>query len=306
MKRVIVTGAQGFIGHNLCKALCEKGHTVIGVDNGAGGIRRTLPDEVVLHDVDICDAEAFGHACPEADAIFHTAALPRVQFSIEHPHETHKANVTGTLNVLEVARNAGARVIFSSSSSVYGDQDTMPLVETMTPRPKSPYALHKRISEEYCDLYTRIFDVPTVCLRYFNVYGPGQSANGTYALLIGKFFRFKDEGMSLTITGDGEQTRDFTHVRDIVEANIRAMESDKVGSGEAINVGAGRNVSVNRIAELVGGDVEHIPARLEPHDTRADNTKARELLGWEPKVLIEDGIGELQGNPDRYIELSMK
>jgi UDP-glucose 4-epimerase len=202
--------------------------------------------------------------------------------------------VTGTLNVLSAAKDAGVRrVVYAASSSAYGDQDKMPLVEDMPPKPQSPYALHKYAGELYCRMWSEIYGIETVALRYFNVYGPRQSEEGAYALVIAKFLKQKRDGGPLTITGDGTQTRDFTHVRDIVAADILAMESGKVGKGEVINIGAGKNYSVNEIAALIGGKTRYIEPRIEPHDTLADNTRASELLGWKPSVSIEDGIAEL-------------
>ncbi|MEX1086984.1 MAG: NAD-dependent epimerase/dehydratase family protein [Candidatus Paceibacterota bacterium] len=291
----IVTGGAGFIGSHLVDALIERGDDVHVIDDLSGGKRELVHEKATFHEETICDREAIAPIFEGADYVFHTAALPRVQFSIEHPIETHEANVTGTLNVLKACVDGGVkRVVFSSSSSIYGDQSTMPLVEDMDPGPKSPYGLHKYMGELYCKMWNEIYGLPSVCLRYFNVYGPRQSAEGAYALVIAKFLKQREEGGSLTITGDGKQTRDFTHVTDVVQANLKAASSDSVGSADVINVGAGNNVSINKIAELIGGEVEHIEARYEPHDTLADNTRARELLGWAPSVTIEEGIAELK------------
>ena len=232
-----------------------------------------------------------------AKFVFHLAALPRVQYSIEHPVETHEVNVTGTQNVLIAARECGVkRVVYSASSSAYGDQKVMPLVETMTPNPKSPYGLHKYVGEVYARVWSEIYGLETVSLRYFNVYGPRINPDGAYPLAIGKFFKLRRTGKPLTIWGDGTQTRDFTHVRDVVRANLLAAESPKVGKGEVINIGAGRNFSINDVAKLIGGSIVHEPARLEPHDTLADNSLAKKLLGWKPEVTLEEGIAELKEN----------
>ncbi len=290
-QKVIVTGGAGFIGSHLVDELLARGYYVDVIDNLAGGDARYVNSKATLYQVDICNLDAIKPLIVGAKYVFHLAALPRVQFSLEHPQEAHEANVTGFLNVLIASHEAGVKkVVFSSSSSVYGDQDTMPLVETMTPSPKSPYALHKYIGEEYAKLWSTAFSLGTVSLRYFNVYGTRQNPDGAYALVIGKFLKMKKERKSLTITGDGNQTRDFTHVDDVVCANILAAESEKVGKGEVINIGAGINQSVNRVAELIGGPVEYIPARFEPHDTLADNKLAKELLGWEPTVVFEEGM----------------
>ena len=278
--KVVVTGGSGFIGSNLIAELERQNYEVENIDLVVGRDIRKLDQIKPLF--------------VGAKYVFHLAALPRVQYSIEHPVETNETNVIGTLNVLLAAKEAGvAKVIYSASSSAYGDQEIMPLVETLPAKPKSPYGLQKYIGEMYARVFSEVYNLPTVSLRYFNVYGPGQNPDGAYALVIGKFIKQKKEGQPLTITGDGEQTRDFTHVRDVVRANILAAESDKVGKGEVLNIGAGRNFSVNKIAELVGGEKEYLPARLEPKHTLADNRLAKELLGWEPQVKLEDGIKEL-------------
>jgi len=176
----------------------------------------------------------------------------------------------------------------------------MPLREGMSANPKSPYGLQKYVGELYCRIFSTVYGVPTVCLRYFNVYGPRFSAEGAYSLVIGLFLKQRAAGKPLTITGDGKQTRDFTHVRDVVRANLLAAETKDAGSpakdrgGEVFNIGAGRNVSINGIAKLIGGPAKHIAARLEPRDTLADNTKAKKLLGWVPQISIEEGIAELK------------
>ena len=294
MKKVVVGGA-GFIGSTLAKALLEAGHEVHVVDNLSGGKREHIPAGAIFHEMDMNDTEALTKVFTGAEHVFHLAALPRVQYSIEHPIETNRANIDGTLSVLVAAKDAGVKkVIYSASSSAYGNQDTMPLVESMPAHPISPYGLHKYVGELYCRLFSEVYTVPTVSLRYFNVYGPGASAEGAYALVIAKFFKQRLEGVPMTITGDGTQTRDYTHVRDVVRANILASESANVGKGEVINIGAGNNASVNKIAELIGGPVEHIAPRLEPHDTLADNSLAKKLLDWVPQVTLEEGIAELK------------
>jgi len=292
----VVTGGTGFIGSHLVAELLRLGHEVHVVDNHAAGKQESrLHAGAVYHEADICDLDALKSIFAGASWVFHTAALPRLQFSIDHPQESHHVNVVGTFTVLLAARDAGVKkVIYSASSSAYGDQPTMPLKESMQVDPKSPYGLQKYIGELNARMMSKIYNLPTVSLRYFNVYGPGGDVGGAYALLIPKFIARRLAGEPLVVYGDGEQTRDFTHVRDIVRANILAAESPQVGKGEVINIGAGHNVSINRIAELIGGPVEHIEARLEPRDTLADNTLAKQLLGWEPHVTIEEGIAELK------------
>jgi UDP-glucose 4-epimerase len=294
-EKVVVTGGAGFIGSHLVDALLEAGKEVAVIDDLSGGKRERVNPEATLHVVDIRDYDAIAPIIAGARKVFHLAALPRVQFSIEHPVETHEVNVNGTLNVLLAAKEAGVkRVVYSASSSAYGDQATLPLREDMLPAPLSPYGLHKFIGEHYARVFSEVYGLETVSLRYFNVYGARLDPDGAYALVIGKFLKQRAEGGPMTITGDGTQTRDFTHVRDVVRANILASERDTVGHGEMMNIGAGRNASINELAALIGGPVTYIPVRLEPKNTLADNTKARELLGWIPEVALADGIAELK------------
>lgn len=295
MKKAIVTGGAGFIGSNLAGALLAKGFEVHVVDDASGGSSEKVPAGAVFHGIDICDTKALTDVFRGAQYVFHCAARPRVPYSIDHPQESNRANADGTLSVLVAARDAKVkRVVYSASSSAYGNQETLPLSEDMRPNPLHPYGLQKFIGEEYARIFSELYGLETVSLRYFNVYGPGLSPEGAYALVIGIFIRQKKAGEPLTITGDGEKTRDFTHVSDVVRANILAAESGKVGKGEVINVGAGRNVSINYLASLFGGPMVHIPARVEAQDSLADNRKAKELLGWEPTVRLEEGIAELK------------
>jgi len=293
--KLLVTGGAGFIGSNLVDALIERGFEVHVVDNLSNGKRENVNKKAVLHVKDITDLDLIKPIFKGVSYVFHLAALTRVQYSIENPAKTNKTNVEGTLNVLISSAEAKVKkVIYSASSSAYGDQVVMPLKESLTPSPKSPYGLQKYLGELYCKLWSEVYGLPTVSLRYFNVYGPRYSSEGAYALVIGKFLKQKANGESMTITGDGKQTRDFTNVKDVVRANILAMENLKVGKGEVINIGAGKNQSINKIAKLIGGPVMHIPARFEPRDTLADNSLAKKILGWVPKVSIEDGIAELK------------
>ncbi len=295
MKKVIVTGGAGFIGSNLTDTLVKEGYEVHVIDNLSGGKKENVNPKATLHVKDVRNLHDFQSIFSGATYVFHLAALPRVQFSIEYPRETHEVNVTGLMNVLIVAKEAGVRrVIYSASSSAYGDQPIMPLQEDMQPNPKSPYGLQKYVGEVYCRVWSTVYGLETVSLRYFNVYGPRLNPDGAYALVIGKFLKQRKEGSPITITGDGNQTRDFTHVSDVVNANLLAATSEKVGKGEVINIGAGKNQSINRIAGLIQGLVVHVPPRLEPKDTLADNNRARLLLGWVPKISVEDGISQLK------------
>jgi UDP-glucose 4-epimerase len=294
-KKVVVTGGAGFIGSHLAEALVAEGYAVSVVDNLSGGKREKVPRDAIFFEQDINNTAELVKIMADAEFVFHLAALPRVQYSIELPIESNRANVNGTVSVLTAAKDAGVkRVIYSASSAAYGDQDVMSLTEDLPANPKSPYGLQKYIGELYCRLFSEIYNLQTVSLRYFNVYGSGASADGAYALVTAIFLQQRILGKPMTITGDGTQTRDFTHVRDVVRANILAAHSQNVGKGEVMNIGTGKNVSILHVAELVGGPIEHIAARLEPHDTLADYSRAKKLLEWEPAVSFEDGIAELK------------
>lgn len=294
MKKIVVIGGAGFIGSHLVDKLIEDGYQVDVIDDLSAGKIENVNSKAVFHQVNICNYEDIEAIVSAVDYVFLLAALPRVQYSIEHPRETHEVNVTGLLNVLIAAQKGGVkRVISSSSSAVYGDSDVLPVREDMSVNPLSPYALHKYIGENYCRLFGVLYNLHTVSLRYFNVYGDRQDPNGPYALVIGKFLQQHTDGMPLTITGNGEQTRDFIHVRDVVAANILAMESTKVQISEVINIGSGDSCSINRLAEIIGGDVVHVESRVEPKNTLADISKAFNILGWRPRVNLTDGIGEL-------------
>jgi nucleoside-diphosphate-sugar epimerase len=294
-KKVVVTGGAGFIGSHLVDALVEQGFDVHTIDNLVNGKIERVNKKATFHKADITDFEAIKPIIAGSEYVFHLAALPRVQFSIDHPHEAHETNVNGTFNVLLAAKEAKVKkVIYSGSSSAYGDQDTMLLREDMRANPKSPYALQKYYGELQCKLFTTVYGLPTVSFRNFSVYGPRSEPDGGYPQAIPKFIDQVKKGKHITITGDGTQTRDFIHVRDVVRANILAATKDTVGSGELINLGSGRSSSVNTIAKLIGGKIEYIPARFEPKNTLADNSLALALLGWKPEVTLEEGIRELK------------
>lgn len=294
--KVVVTGGAGFIGSHLADALVERGFDTHIIDDLSAGKMENVNKKAVFHKEDIRNFEAIKKIIEGAKYVFHTAAKPRVQVSIQNPRETHDINVNGTLNVLVASKDAGVkRVIYSASSSAYGEQDTMPLREDAQAKPLSPYGLQKYIGELECSVFSKVYGIETVSLRYFNVYGPRLvSEGGAYDLVIGRFLKQRKEGKPITIVPDGEQTRDFTNVRDVVRANILAMESNKVGKGEVVNIGGGKNYSVNKIAEIIGGPKIYIEPRIEPKHTLADNRKAKDLLGWEPEVKFEDGIEELK------------
>ncbi len=296
MKKAIVTGGAGFIGSNLTDKLLEQGFEVHVIDNFMGSrIESRINHNATLHDVDIRDGEKLKDIFKGADYVFHLAALPRVQGSIDDPVTTHDVNVNGTLHVLEAARSATVKkVIFSSSAAVYGDHETMPLYEELAAQPKSPYGLHKYIGEHMHTLWSQLYDVPTVSLRYFNVYGPNFDPAGAYALVVGKFIDLYAQDKPLTITGDGTNTRDYVHVADVVAANIRAATSETVKSGEVINIGSGIETSVNDIAAIIGGPTDRVAPRIEPLRCVANTTKAKTLLGWQPTINLEEGIQALK------------
>ncbi|MDP3964092.1 MAG: NAD-dependent epimerase/dehydratase family protein [bacterium] len=306
MAKYLVTGGAGFIGSHLTRELISQGHSVRIIDNLSTGNRERLHPDAEFVEADICDREKITPLFQGIDGIFHVAALPRVQVSIENPLETHEANINGTLNVIWAAKEAGVkRIVYSASSSAYGDSDVLPLVETMKPDPISPYALQKYVGEEYMKLAAMFWGIETVSLRYFNVFGPDMASEGAYVTVIAIFNRQKLNNQPLTPTGDGEQTRDFTFVDDVVRANMLAMKSEKVGKGEVMNIGNSDNKSVNYIAKFIGGPVQHIDPRVEPKNTLANTGKAKKLIGWQPEVDFDEGLRSTikwyEENKDKFI-----
>ena len=297
-KKILVTGGAGFIGSNLVDALIDKGHEVLIIDNLSTGRKENLNPKAKFFEKDLRNFEEIRPIFDGVDFVFHEAALPRIPLSIEKPQESNDINIKGTLNALVAAKFFGVKkFIYASSSSALGSNASLPMKEDGQCFPLNPYALQKYVGELYCKIFFSIYGLPTVALRYFNVYGPRQPREGSYVPVIGIFLTQKKSGKPLTITGDGGQTRDFTYVSDVVKANILAMESDKVGKGEVINIGGGKNHSVNEIAEMVGGETIHIPARPgEMQDTLADVAKAKELLGWRSEITLEEGIKKLLEN----------
>ena len=294
--RCVVTGGCGFIGSHIVDALVGEGYEVAVLDDLSTGNLEYLNPAAELVEGSVAHAEAVRAAVEGATWVFHLAALPRVQQSVDDPIGTHAVNVNGTLNVLQAAREHGVeRVVVSSSSSVYGDQETHLMTEDLAPNPLSPYGLHKLIGEQYADLFAALFGMQIVSLRYFNVYGPRQSAEGAYALVIPHFLRLRDEGKPLTVYGDGCQTRDYVHVEDVVRANLNAANSElPQGRAVALNVGSGEETSVNEIATMVGGEVEHIipnpRGAFEELRKCADTSRAKSVISWEPGILLAEGI----------------
>lgn len=294
-EKVVVTGGAGFIGVNLTQSLLDEGYDVHIIDDLSAGKEELVPEGAVLHVGDIRNGSLVNDVFQNASYIFHLAARPRVQDSIDNPLETNDVNVNGMLVVLQAAQHAKVKkFIFSSSSAVYGDLDTMPLQEDMQTQPMSPYGIHKLVGEHYCRMWSMLYGLETVSLRYFNAYGPHCDALGSYALVIAYFMQRVQEGKPMTVIGDGSHTRDYVHTIDISRANILAAQNPLPSHGEVYNIGTGREVSVREIASIIGGPTVPIPPRVEPPRTLADATRAHERFGWEATVSIEKGIAALK------------
>ena len=298
--KALVTGAAGFIGSRLVARLAAEGHDVVGLDDLSEGTLENLDDapDVAFVEADLRDDGAVTHAAEGCEVIFHEGAKRSVPRSLLEPVLTTEVNVGGTLNVLLAARDVGARVVWASSSSVYGDQDSFPLHEEMLPRPKSPYAASKLAGEAYAHAFWTSLGVPAISLRYFNVYGPRQDPASEYAAVVPRFVMACLEGRRPIIYGDGEQARDFAYVDDVVEANLRAAAAPESAFGRSFNVGGGaRPTSINEllatVAELTGAspDPIHEPAREgDIAYTAADMTQAGHVLGHRPVVDMREGL----------------
>jgi len=299
MAHYLVTGGAGFIGSHLCEELVRRGHQVRVADDLSSGKRVNLAHIQGIEFVqgDLSDLDFARQSVDGCQFVLHEAAIPSVPRSVKDPLSSNRANIGGTLNVLVAARDAGVkRLVFAGSSSVYGDTPTQPKHEQMPTNPLSPYALQKAVGEQYLKMFTRLYGLETVTIRYFNVFGPRQDPSSQYSGVISVFATALLENRSPKIYGDGEQTRDFTYVANVVDGVLRAAEAPGV-SGEVINVATGGRISLNllfrKMRELVGADVE--PTYTDPRlgdvrDSQADISKARRLLGYEPIVSFDEGL----------------
>ncbi|MFC7157900.1 NAD-dependent epimerase/dehydratase family protein [Halomarina halobia] len=295
-RSVLVTGGAGFIGSHLVDALAQDNEVHI-IDDFSTGRRGHVHPGATVIEGDVCDPAVVSEVIADVDLVFHQAANASIKRSVDDPSASHRANVQGTLTVLERARRTDARVIVASSTAIYGNPTSVPISEDEPTTPTSPYGVEKLAADHYARLYNELYDLDTVALRYFNVYGPRQAC-ADYSSVITTFLEQACSGQPITIEGDGSQIRDFVHVNDVVRANLLAATTDRVG--EAYNVGTGRSVSVLELARLVAdltdsrGEVIHVDRR--PGDiqkSRADISKARRDLGYEPSVGLHDGLAAL-------------
>lgn len=298
MSKYLITGGGGFIGSHLADRLLIEGHSVVTVDNFLTGRRENIAhQDVELHEIDIRDRDALAKTMQGVEYVFHQAALPSVPRSIDNPLASHEINTTGTLNVLLTARDAGVkRVVFAGSSSTYGDVESEFKHEEMPPRVKSPYAASKVTAENYCRVFNEIYDLETVIIRYFNVFGPRQDPESPYAAVIPLFATAMIDDRRPVIHGDGTQSRDFTYIDNVVYGNMLAMHSPHA-PGEIFNIACGDRISlldlVNQLNKLLGKSIAPILGSPRPGDirhSRAAIDKARRLLGYEPQISFSEGL----------------
>jgi nucleoside-diphosphate-sugar epimerase len=297
----LVTGGAGFIGSHIAGALSQSGARVRVLDDLSTGHAENLEDiggRVEFVRAGLLDADALARALEGVELVFHEAAIPSVPRSVENPEETHRACAEGTFALLVAARAAGVRrVVYAASSSAYGDQPTLPKVEDMAPQPLSPYAAAKLVGEYYCQVWARTYGFETVSLRYFNVFGPRQDPGSQYSGVISRFIAALLSGEQPVIYGDGDQSRDFTYISNVVDANLRAAETTR-GIGEVINVATGERATLNELLEVLKGitgktdvSADYREARVgDVRHSLADITRARDLLGYEPTVGLEEGL----------------
>jgi len=282
--KFLVTGGVGFIGTNLIKALLKDGHEVVSIDNYSTGLKENEQNGCRYYNADICDYKSFDNFMDDPDVVFHLAALPRIQPSFKYPSITFKTNVGGTLNLLDWCKEKNTPLVYAGSSSTHGGVY------------KNPYTFTKWQGEELCKLYSKVYSLQIAICRFYNVYGPYQLTQGEYCTVIGIFERQRKNNEALTITGDGQQRRDFTHVDDIVDGLIKCgidliTDDNSKANGETFEFGRGVNYSINEVANIFGGEKKHIPQKKgEVRDTLCVDLKANELLNWNPKRNLEDYI----------------
>ncbi len=301
MANYLVTGGAGFIGSHLAEELARRGERVRVVDSLITGKRQNLAHvpSVEFLEGDLADLEVARRAVHGIDYVLHQAAIPSVPRSVQDPITSNRANIDASLNVLVAARDAGVkRIVYAGSSSAYGNTPALPKVETMATAPLSPYALQKLVAEQYCQMFTSLYGLETVTIRYFNVFGPRQDPSSPYSGVISLFISALCDARQPTIYGDGEHARDFTYVANVVDGVLRACTAERA-SGEVINVATGGRISLNTlfktIRELVGANIEPIYADPRPgdvKDSQADISKARRILGYEPTISFEDGLAK--------------
>lgn len=299
-RKIVVTGGAGFIGSHLTDKLLDLGYKIRVIDNFC--IFKNPKEffyknpKAEYYKYDIRNFNLLTKAFKDTDTVFHLAALARIQPSLKNLGLYQEVNALGTMNVLLAAKRAGVRrVIYSSTSSIYGLKNKPPVKEEMAPDPLNPYAATKLAGEYYCKIFSSAFGLETVILRYFNVYGPRQPDVGFYTPVVARFLKQLNKRKSMTIIGDGRQTRSFTYVDDVVKANILAMKSKKIGKGEIINIGSTKKYSINQLAEYIGGEVVYVsPRPAEVRHSSADIFKAKKLLGWKPKISLKEGIERMR------------
>jgi nucleoside-diphosphate-sugar epimerase len=299
--KVLVTGGAGFIGSNLADELIRQGAKVIIIDNFVTGFRENLEEikgDFEFVEADLNDDDKLKKAIEGVEIIFHEAALPSVPRSVENPVETHQACVNGTFNLLVKAKDAGVkRLIYAASSSAYGNQEVLPKIETMSPEPLSPYAAAKLMGEYYCKVFSNVYGLETFSLRYFNVFGPRQNPSSMYSGVISRFVDALMKDAAPVIFGDGETSRDFTFIANVVDANIKAAQTSK-GIGEVMNVANGERITLNELLEVLKKitNKENVSAEYQPEragdvkHSQADNKRAKDWLGYEKLVGLEEGL----------------
>jgi len=301
--KYVVTGGAGFIGSNLVDELIANGNEVHVIDNFSTGKVENCNEKAIYHKYDISLASnmnKFNGILKDTDTIFHCAALARVQPSIIDPINYEINNTLGLVNILKSAVDMKVRkFVYSASSSAYGPTENLPSKESDLPNPISPYANQKYYGELCCKMFSKVYGIESISLRYFNVYGERQNLGGAYATVVGIFLDQASKGIPLTVNGDGTQRRDFTYVGDVVRANILASKSHKAKDGQAINIGFGKNITINELANLIYHKKVHLDAVDEPFENLADISKANDLLNWKPSIFIQDWIKD-------YMDKKMK